>query len=465
MTDPAPPAIAALLTDLVDLDVATDATTLRRKSRDGYWFSPVLAKALDAMRADCIVTPRNEVEALRVLSACARHGVPCTPRGAGTGNYGQAVPLAGGVIMDLTQLDQIEWIRPGRARCGAGVRLGALDAACRDAVGWELRLYPSTVKTATIGGFIAGGSTGIGGISWGLLSSPGNVVKARVATLQAEPRILELAGPDLARVHHAYGVTGVILAVEIALAPAQEWRDVIVSFSAFETAVRFAQNVAEQPGLSKKLCSLVASPIPQAYFGDVGKQIAEGRHALMLMITPEDVDALRSLVDAEPDAVFEADAIAALRQPVSEFSWNHTTQHALKYDRSVSYLQVLFDGPDHIDKILWAYRQFGDETPMHLEFIRFGGAIRCFGLQLLRFSTEERLRAITAEIEAQGCPCFDPHTTSLEDGGMKQVDLVQLAFKLESDPLGLLNPGKMRAWEDRATLLPAIPNSNSRFIL
>ena len=31
---------------------------------------------------------------------------------------------------------------------------------------------------------------------------------------------------------------------------------------------------------------------------------------------------------------------------------------------------------------------------------------------------------------------------------MKQTDAVQLAFKRETDPRGLLNPGKMIAWED-----------------
>ncbi len=31
---------------------------------------------------------------------------------------------------------------------------------------------------------------------------------------------------------------------------------------------------------------------------------------------------------------------------------------------------------------------------------------------------------------------------------MKQTDEVQLAFKREADPKGLLNPGKMIAWED-----------------
>jgi len=30
---------------------------------------------------------------------------------------------------------------------------------------------------------------------------------------------------------------------------------------------------------------------------------------------------------------------------------------------------------------------------------------------------------------------------------MKVVDAAQLAFKRQADPLGLLNPGKMKAWE------------------
>ena len=31
--------------------------------------------------------------------------------------------------------------------------------------------------------------------------------------------------------------------------------------------------------------------------------------------------------------------------------------------------------------------EFGDEVPMHLEFVRFGGEIACFGLQLVRYTT------------------------------------------------------------------------------
>ena len=39
------------------------------------------------------------------------------------------------------------------------------------------------------------------------------------------------------------------------------------------------------------------------------------------------------------------------------------------------------------------------------------------------------------------------HRLDIEtDGGVKTVDEAQLAFKRRNDPLGLLNPGKMRAW-------------------
>ncbi|TIS17034.1 MAG: FAD-binding oxidoreductase, partial [Mesorhizobium sp.] len=69
-------------------------------------------------------------------------------------------------------------------------------------------------------------------------------------------------------------------------------------------------------------------------------------------------------------------------------------------------------------------------------------------LPLVRFTTEERLDEIIRIHEDNGCWIFNPHRYTLEEGGMKQTDEVQLAFKRETDPQGLLNPGKMIAWEN-----------------
>lgn len=443
--------------DLQGLDISREPAALRRKSRDYFWYSPLLNQSLEGHVADLVATPRSEDEVAQILRACFRHNVPCTVRGAGTGNYGQAVPLQGGIVLDMTAMQKIEWVRPYRVRCEAGVRLAALDEACRTAVGGELRLFPSTVKTATIGGFIAGGSTGIGGVRWGLLSSPGNIVAARILTMEENPRVIELQGADLRRVHHAYGTTGIITSVEMPLEPAISWDDRIVAFHDFATATQFAQSLCEEPGIRLRLCSLIASPTPQQYFGKLGATVPSGMHALLLTIAHDDLHVLDRHVAGCGDARYCEAApgvLVDLKQPLHEFSWNHTTLQALKVDRTVTYLQILFSGPDHLKKIQWSYERFGDEAPMHLEFIRLGGEIRCFGLQLLRYTSSERLHAIMAEHSAHGCPVFDPHTVSLEGGGMKAVDYEQLSFKVETDPRGLLNPGKMDAWEQRDTLLP-----------
>jgi FAD/FMN-containing dehydrogenase len=74
--------------------------------------------------------------------------VPVTVRGGGTGNYGQAAPLEGGVVLDLTGLDRVLWAKPGAGRFEAGARLLDIDRALRDthanAGRWELRFHPST---------------------------------------------------------------------------------------------------------------------------------------------------------------------------------------------------------------------------------------------------------------------------------------------------------------------------------
>src|SRR5271170_2701302 len=103
-------AIASLLGD--DARVITHPQTVEQLSRDFYWYSPVLRKQLDGKIGDLVVQPLSATEIQNVLRYCHAHDLPVTARGAGTGNYGQAVPLRGGVVLDLALMDQIEAILP-----------------------------------------------------------------------------------------------------------------------------------------------------------------------------------------------------------------------------------------------------------------------------------------------------------------------------------------------------------------
>ena len=143
-----------LLSDLADIPLTTEPALVKQKSRDFFWYSPVLNRQLRQCTADAVISPRDEADVIRVVAACVRHKVPITARGGGTGNYGQAVPLRGGVVLDMTALDTIEWQRPGMLRVGPGRKMIDIDRETRPN-GWELRMHPSTKRSATIGGFVA----------------------------------------------------------------------------------------------------------------------------------------------------------------------------------------------------------------------------------------------------------------------------------------------------------------------
>ena len=445
--------IAALKAALGDIKTDDNPAIVKQKSRDFFWYSPVLKRQLDHITGDLIVSPKSEAEVIHVLKACFAHGVPVTPRGAGTGNYGQAMPLSGGVVLNLADFNKVTSIAPGRVVAEPGAVLAEIDAETRAHSGQELRLHPSTYHTASIGGFIAGGSGGVGSIRWGGLRNIGNVLGLRVVTMEAEPRILEMKGRDLMKVMHAYGTNGIITEVEMPLTAAYDWVDMMVGFDDYMDAVRFANLVANEDGLLFKEIATVAAPVPFDYFLRHKKFLKPEHSVVLVMIAPHAVDPFLTLAsESGADILYRSDIATEEEKkglpPIFELTWNHTTLRGLRVDPTITYLQVLYPFPTHVESVAKMTEIFGDEVPGHLEFQRFDGNVCCSGLPIVRFTTEERLDEIIKIHEDNGCPIFNPHRYTLEEGGMKRTDEVQLAFKREADPEGLLNPGKMIAWED-----------------
>ena len=446
-------ALAKLKADLSGLKFEDNPALVKQKSRDFFWYSPILKGQLDHITAECVVNATDEDEVRRVISACYKHDVALTVRGAGTGNYGQAMPLSGGLVLDVSAINDIRYIGPGRVITGPGAIMSDIDQATRAHSAQELRLHPSTARTATIAGFIAGGSGGVGSIQWGGLRDLGNIMRLRVLTMEAEPRVLEMRGADLHKVSHAYGTNGLIVEVEMPLAPAYDWVEILVSFDDVMSATRAADEMGVMDGLLKKELAVIGAPVPYDYFLRHQKFLARGDSVLVAMIAPHALDALAWVVEKHRGRIaFRSDQASADESkglpPVYELGWNHTTVRALRVDPTITYLQVLYPYPNHVALVEKMHRLLGDEVPIHLEFTRFNGNVTAFGLPLLRYTTAERLNEIVRLFEDNGCPVFNPHRYTLEEGGMKQSNPVQLTFKREADPKGLLNPGTMIAWDD-----------------
>ncbi|MBW4685420.1 MAG: FAD-binding oxidoreductase [Komarekiella atlantica HA4396-MV6] len=434
-----------LINSLEGLEIITELSQVAKLSQDYHTFSPVLVPKLEGKVGDIVVRPANEEEVLKVAAACAKYRVPVTVRGAGTGNYGQCVPLHGGVILDMTRMHEIPWVKPGVARVEAGVKLAALDKKAKE-IGWEMRMAPSTYRTATIGGFIAGGSGGIGSVQYGLLGDRGNILALRVVTVEDEPRIIELRGDDVQKVNHAWGINGIITELEIPLGPAYPWAEVIVTFDDFMAAVNFGQALGNADGMIKKLISVFASQIPQ-YFHALQDYIPQGTHPVLLMLAESSLELLPGLVQEYGGKItYQKPANEAAKGThLAEFTWNHTTLHARTVDTSITYLQSMFPVNQSLQLVEHLYHHFGDEVMMHLEFFRVNGTVIPGALQLVRYTTEERLNEIIRYHEAQGVFIANPHTYIIEDGGRKVIDPEQLKFKEMVDPYGLMNPGKSKA--------------------
>lgn len=444
--------VAAAKAALSHLDIEEKDTAIRAASRDFFWYSPVLKDRLDHVVADFVVRPKTEAEVIEVLKTCYAHDVPVTTRGAGTGNYGQAMPLEGGCVMHLRHLDKVKEVAPGRVVTEPGVLLKDLDAACKDHSGQEIRMFSSTWATATIGGFIAGGSGGVGSCTWGALRDLGNIIRLRVVTMEEAPRVLEFRGEELARVSHAYGTNGIITEIEMPLAPAYDWVEMFVAFDDFMEAARFADGLAHEDGILVKLISVYEAPTAKRYFQRVAPHVDEGTTLVGLMVAPHSMDGFDTFLGRRPAArlIYRNDAHDWPRDPgpVFEYGWNHTTLRALKVDPDITYLQVRYGHPDHLALVEKIRAEFYPEVIQHLEVMRESGKPMFAGLSLVKFTTEERLDEIIAAHEAAGAMVFNPHRYTLEEGGRQTVDDRQLAFKREADPKGLLNPGKMIAWDD-----------------
>ncbi|MEO8667122.1 MAG: FAD-binding oxidoreductase [Bauldia sp.] len=445
--------LAAFRSELAGIATADDAATLKLKSRDFFWFSPILRPLLDEKRADLVVMPRDKDEVVRVASACARHRVPLTVRGGGTGNYGQAVPLEGGIVLDVSGLDRIVKVAPGAGRFEAGARLLDIDMALRPER-WELRFHPSTRKQATIGGFIAGGAAGCGSCTWGQIADAGAVIAVEVVTVEERPRILELNGKDVLKVLHAYGVNGIITEVEVPLAPWQPWAERVAAFPTLGQAAGFGAALAAAEGIAKKEIGIFDARIAPM-LKRVAPVVPTRQAFAILMVSEPQGPALEEMVSAHGGRIVYARSAAEAEEaafagkgampPLYEYAWNHTTLHALKVEPAMTYLQLRYPAGGEMALVDEIERSFGDELLQHLEFQRRFGRVFLSGLPLLRFGSPERLDEVVAMLERMGGAISSPHSYVLDNAGWKRTDAPQPEFKAFADPHGLMNPGKLKA--------------------
>jgi glycolate oxidase len=119
---------------------------------------------------ELVLKPRTAEEISAILVICNRHLIPVTPRGAGTGLSGGALPQLGGVVISTERMNTILHIDEDNLQVTTGP--GVITEVLQDAVKEKGLFYPpdpSSRGSCFIGGNIAENSGGPKAVKYGVV--------------------------------------------------------------------------------------------------------------------------------------------------------------------------------------------------------------------------------------------------------------------------------------------------------
>ena len=447
-----PEIIAEFEAELGTINVKQDARSVEKLSKDFYWYSPLLKAELEDKRADIAIKVDSLAALISAVKLCFKHGLPISIRGGGTGNYGQMVPLYGGVLLDVSRMDKIHSVAGGVVRAEPGAKLSKIEKTAR-AEGYELRCMPSTWIKSSFGGFLCGGSGRIGAIRHGGISYGDNMKSATIMTVEPQPKLLKFEERDCIKALHTYGTTGILVEAEMRLGEKSHYQQLIFTGKTWEDVSEFADEIARDKSIIKRLVTGFEPQVPD-YFVPIKEYLPKGCSAAFFLIEQSQAASVIARAEAAGlSKTFDQELTDPPSPPyITDYTWNHTTLHALTVDPTITYLQAGFSD-DWREQMKTLKARFADEFLIHAEWVISNSKmdvkstdVTDGSIPIIRYKSPERLQEIIDYCWEIGVFVANPHTYKLEEGGAHPDIEAKRALKAEVDPKGILNPGKMKTY-------------------
>jgi hypothetical protein len=228
--------------------------------------------------------------------------------------------------------------------------------------------------------------------------------------------------------------------VRLPLLAAHIWQGWYATFPSYDACFNFGWDVADDSAILKRLVSVHEAPIP-SMFEPVKRLFTPVDCAALLVLDVGSVDRVKGRV-----ARFGGTLHAWPAKPaITEFPFAHTVLWTKKHDPKSTWLQTRFKNDRHLalEQVHQLQARFAGKFVNHIEFMRTPDGLNPSGLPALFMSEPREIDSVISFCEEIGVHVANPHSYVVKEGGMVKDIASIVAFKKETDPFGLLNPGKL----------------------
>jgi glycolate oxidase len=259
---------------------------------------------------EAVVRPRSADEIAAVMKLANRELIPVTPRGAGSGLSGGAVPVCGGIVLLVDRMNSI--LEVDESNLMAVVEPGVVTAEINDALapkGLFYAGYPMSRETCYIGGNVAENAGGGKAVKYGVTGR--YVVGLEMVTPAGEivrlggKLVKDVTGYNLIQLMvGSEGTLGVFTKITLKLMPLPRSSvDLLVLFGSAEDAIAAVPRIMTESGLIPTAIEFMDRASVQAACRYLNESLPYENCGAMLLITVDGADPEQ--IEREYEAVGE----------------------------------------------------------------------------------------------------------------------------------------------------------------
>lgn len=254
---------------------------------------------------DVVVTPNSTEEVVKVVDIARKYKTPIYPRGSGTNLCGGTVPLKGGIVLSLLNMNRI--LEIDAENLVAVVQPGVIIQDLNNAVAPYGLIYPpdpGTVTTATMGGSVSECAGGLRGLKYGVtkhyvMGLEVVLANGKVARFGGKT-VKNVTGYDMVKLFTgSEGTLGIITEIIVKLIPAPETRAaMLATFTSLEDAGNAIRDI-----ISSKVIPATLEIMDQVTIRTVENYAKVGLPTDAKAILLIEVDGIPEVVAREAEAV------------------------------------------------------------------------------------------------------------------------------------------------------------------